>query len=345
MRNRVTGKMLALVLCLSMLVCTFTGCSNSEEKTVTSIKIGVTLYDKYDTFLSELMNAMSIEASSKQDETGIRITIESYNAAKDQNTQNSQVEAMIKNGCDIICVNLVDRTEPATIINLAKEAGVPVVFFNRELVAEDLERWDRLYYVGADAGESGRLEGEIAAELFNADPACDKNGDGVCQYVLIEGEAGHQDAIVRTETSVKALVDAGINMEKLDSIIANWSRSQSQTQMNQIIADLNDQIELIIANNDDMALGAIDAFKALDIPKEDWPIIVGIDGTEVGLSAMEEGELKGTVYNDGPGQAKAILELSFCLATGGSVDKITEDGRYVWLPYKAIRLENLEDYR
>ena len=94
---------------------------------------------------------------------------------------------MITEGCDVICVNLVDRTDPTAIIDLAEKNNIPVIFFNRELVEEDLERWTRLYYVGAQAFESGIMQGELAAEAFLTDQSLDKNGDGIFQYVVLEG--------------------------------------------------------------------------------------------------------------------------------------------------------------
>lgn len=143
------------------------GCELPERNTqVKSIKIGVTLYDQYDAFLSELMEDFNTYAAAKEEETGIAINVEVYNASQSQTTQNNQVEAMAQDGCDIICVNLVDRTDPTTVIDLAEKNDIPVIFFNRELVEEDLERWDKLYYVGAKAFESGMMEGQIAAAAF-----------------------------------------------------------------------------------------------------------------------------------------------------------------------------------
>lgn len=118
----------------------------------------------------------------------------------------------------MVCVNLVDRTEPTTITDLAENNNVPIIFFNRELVAEDLERWKDLYYVGADASESGTLEGELAADAFKENTAMDKNSDGICQYVVLEGEAGHQDSIVRTEYSVNTMVEKGVETLKIMKI-------------------------------------------------------------------------------------------------------------------------------
>ena len=327
-------KYAALLLCCSAIGGILTGCGESEKsRNVNEVKIGVTLYDQYDTFISQLMDQFNQYASQTMDVTDsdLSIQVEVYNAGKSQTTQNSQVENMIAQGCDVICVNLVDRTEPVTIIDMAEKENIPIIFFNRELVEQDLERWDQLYYVGAPALESGIMQGEMAADLFQKDPSVDKNGDGVFQYVILEGEMDHQDAIVRTEYAVSTILEKGVEAEKLGYAIANWNRAQAQTKM----------IELVLANNDDMALGAVDALKEAEIPQKEWPAVFGIDGTDVGQTALSKGELKGTVYNDKEGQAKAMLSLAMQLARGGSLEDLDlQDGKYIRLPYK--KLEKLE---
>ena len=127
-------------------------------------------------------------------------------------------------GCNVLCVNLVDRADPSEIIDLAREHEVPIIFFNREPVAEDLQQWDKLYYVGAEAEQSAGSQGELAAELVKENSSLDKNRDGKIQYVVLEGEAGHQDAIIRTENAVNTLKESGIEVEKLSCQIANWNR-------------------------------------------------------------------------------------------------------------------------
>lgn len=339
-------RVLAIILVTSMMGSLLTGCSNGiQQAEKRSIKIGVTLYDQYDTFVSQLMEDFDIYAAAKEEESGIAINIEVYNAADSQSTQNDQVEEMLEDGCDVICVNLVDRTEPTTIIDMAEKNNVPVIFFNRELVAEDLERWDQIYYVGAKAFESGIMEGEIAADTFKTNPAADKNGDGIFQYVVLEGEAGHQDAIVRTEYSVSTIVDNGVEVEKLAYAIANWNRAQAQTKMTQMLLEYGESIELVLANNDDMALGAIDALKALEYEREMWPVIVGIDGTDVGLEAVANHEMVGTVYNDKEGQAEAMLNLAYALAMGGDLSGLAlEDNKYIRLPYEKVGPDDVDKY-
>ncbi len=338
-------KYLALAGVLCMAAVTAGGCKNSEEDTVKNIKIGVTLYDQYDTFLSEMMTEFTEYAADKEEDTGVAINVEILDASQSQLTQNEQVKSLIDKGCDVVCVNLVDRTEPTTITDFAENHDVPIIFFNRELVAEDLERWKELYYVGADASESGTLEGELAADAFKENPSMDKNGDGICQYVVLEGEAGHQDSIVRTEYSVNTMVENGVETEKLGYAIANWNRAQAQTKTAAMLTQFEGKLELIIANNDDMALGAIDALKASQIPKEEWPGVVGIDGTDAGLDAVKNEEMLGTVYNDKEGQAQEMLNLAFAIATQGDKSDIPLiDGKYVRTPYYKITLDNIEEY-
>lgn len=315
------------------------GCGNAGGGQVTSIRIGVSVYDQYDTFVSEMINHFNEYASevSASMDSNVSVNIDVYNAAASQTTQNNQVKTMLEDGCDIICVNLVDRTEPVTIIDMAEKKDVPVIFFNRELVEQDLERWDKLYYVGAKAFESGIMQGEMAADIFKNDPAADKNRDGVFQYIVLEGEADHQDAIVRTEYAVSTITDQGVPVEKLGYAIANWNRAQANTKMSQLLTEYGDQIELVLSNNDDMALGAVDAMKAAGIDQAEWPVILGIDGTDVGLAALKNGEIRGTVYNDKEGQAEKMFDLAFCLARGLSLDDLgLEDGKYIRQPYTKL---------
>lgn len=293
-----------------------------------------------------MMTKFTEYAADKEEATGVAINVELMNASQSQLTQNEQVKSLIEKGCDVICVNLVDRTEPTAITDLAESKQVPIIFFNRELVAEDLERWSELYYVGADALQSGVLEGELAANAFKTNAKMDKNGDGICQYVVLEGEAGHQDSIVRTEYSVNTLIENGVEAEKLGYAMANWNRAQAQTKTAALLTQFSGKIELIIANNDDMALGAIDALRDSQIPREDWPGVVGIDGTDAGLLAVENGEMLGTVYNDKEGQAREMLNLAFAIATNGDKDSIPLiDGKYVRTPYHKVTQENVEDYK
>ena len=132
------------------------------------IKIGVALYKFDDTFISSVKDAINEISDEKSKETGEKITINAVDGQGQQATQNDQVDTFITQGYDVIAVNMVDRTAASVIIQKAQAAGIPVVFFNREPVAEDMAKWDQLYYVGAKAEESGTIQGEVAAAYFKA---------------------------------------------------------------------------------------------------------------------------------------------------------------------------------
>ena len=327
------------------------GCgSTSPGKRDGSVRIGVSLYDQYDTFISELMASFNSYVDIRKSE-GVEIATIVQDASRSQPAQNEDVSEMIENGCNVLCVNLVDRTAPTEIIDIARKNDIPVIFFNRELVEEDLMQWDKLYYVGADAFQSGTLQGEMATEYFKEHPEADRNGDGSIQYVVLEGEAGHQDAIIRTEYSVDTMISDGILLDKVGYAIANWNRAQARSKMGQLIDGNGSSIELVLANNDDMALGAIEAYQDRGIDKEEWPAIFGIDGTDAGLEAVIAGSMTGTIYNDKDGQARAMEELAYTLASGGSLDKMQlpdgvamQDNKYIRLPYEKVDMEKAKEY-
>lgn len=337
-------KIAAAVLLFAISAAGASGCQSSQETFGEKVYAGVTCYDQSDTFVSELLDCFKEELESYGGDT-LEVNVTVRDAAGSQRTQNDQVKELLDGGCNVLCVNLVDRADPSEIIDLAREQEVPVIFFNREPVAEDMLQWDRIYYVGADAKQSGVMQGELVADVIQGDSSIDRNRDGKIQYVVLEGEAGHQDAIIRTENAVDTLRKKGIQLEKLSYGIANWNRAQAQTRMMQIISEHPNKIELVLANNDDMALGALDAYEKLNVTESALPVFFGIDGTEVGLEAVADSRLSGTVYNDKEGQGEAMAKLAVSLITGkGMEDMEFEKERYVYLPYSKVTSENVSEF-
>ena len=334
--------MLGIIFCISMPF--LSGCKVKQSDTLHKIHVGVAYYNQSDTFLNELIACFK-EEMEKLDKEKIETTVTIRDAAGSQRTQNDQVKELIDAGCNVLCVNVVDRADPSDIIDMAKEKNVPIIFFNREPVAEDLMQWDGLYYVGADAKQSGVMQGELVAEAINSGIPIDKNKDGKIQYVVLEGEAGHQDTIIRTENAVNTLRSYGIELEKLSYQIANWNRAQAQNRMEQMIAQYHNKIELVLANNDDMALGAIDAYEKLNLTESTFPVFFGIDGTDVGLKAVLDSKLAGTVYNDKEKQAEAMAKLVFALITKkGMKDIPLENDKYIFVTYSKINIKNVDEF-
>ena len=311
-------KIAAGMLCC-MCILGVNGCGQADSDNSQNVYVGVTYYDQSDIFLNELLDCFKKEIQDlESEEKKISVTIQG--AGGSQRTQDDQVKELIDGGCNVLCVNLVDRTDPSEIIDLAREKQVPIIFFNREPVAEDMAQWEQLYYVGAKAEESGTMQGEMAAEAIKANPQVDRNKDGKIQYVVLEGEPGHQDTIIRTENAVESLKAEGIELEKLSYGLANWNRAQAENRMSQMISQYQTKIELVLANNDEMALGAMDAYEKLNYTESTLPLFFGIDGTKVGLEAVRDSRLSGTVYNDKEGQAKAMAKLVEALVTGSGME-------------------------
>lgn len=340
-----SSRSLPKLLCLALLLPLLSGCSEGKASR-DGLRIGVALYTQDDTFISSLTQSLERLAQEAESETGEKITLFISDGRSNQTTQMDQVDRFLNRGCDVLCVNIVDRTAAAVVVDKAEAEGVPLIFFNRQPVDEDIQRWDQCYYVGASAQESGSLQGQLVLDAWlKNQETLDRNGDGVLQYAMLEGEQGHQDALIRTEYSVKVLTDAGVSVEKLVSDTASWNRSLGAGRMSQWLEQpYGNQIEVLFSNNDDMALGAIDAMRELDL--QNRPLVVGIDGTAPALEAMATGELYATVKNDETGQAKAIVDLALALYQGEDPSQTVDltDGQYVWLPYQKVTQETLSDF-
>lgn len=331
-----------IIFCISLQF--LSACEKQQTAAPGKIHVGAAFYNQSDTFLSELLTCFKEELNNIGSDN-LETTVTVRDAAGSQRTQNDQVKELIDAGCNVLCVNLVERADPSEIIDIARENDVPIIFFNREPVAADMMQWEKLYYVGADAKQSGVMQGELAVDAILRNDRIDRNKDGKIQYVVLEGEPGHQDAIIRTENAVEILKDNGIELEKLSYRIANWSRAQAENRMMQIISQYQNKIELVLANNDDMALGAIDAYEKLNYTDSVFPVFFGIDGTNAGLKAVIDSKIAGTVYNDKEGQAEAMAKLAVAVVTGTGMEKIElEKGKYIYLPYVKVTSDNAKEF-
>lgn len=302
---------------------------HEEKEEKKTLRVGVTLYKGDDSFINDISGKIVEAAKAYEKDTGIKVILDEVDGRGDQNQQNSQVDRFISLGVDVLCVNIVDRSVASYIIDKAMDADIPVVFFNREPVEEDMRRWEKLYYVGEDAREAAVLQGGILVDAYKKDTSTlDLDGDGKVSYVLLEGETGHQDSLIRTEWSIKTLKDGGVPLEKITGGIGNWERSQGSAWMEQWLDEYPNEIELVISNNDDMALGAADA---LERKKINRPVkIVGIDGTPQGMEGLRAGKLFGTVQCDSEEYARVVFQIAAAAGLGQNVQEIVElkDGKY-----------------
>jgi methyl-galactoside transport system substrate-binding protein len=362
-------KIVALILATMMLASASVGCSNNAAASsaaseaapaasaaaseaantdASDVSVGVCIYKFDDTFMTNVRNAMTADAK----ELGAQLEI--VDSQNKQPTQNEQVDTFITKGVSALAVNPVDRTAAAPILEKAKAKNLPIVFLNREPEESVMKSYDKTWYVGAKAEESGTLSGEVLVDYFKANKDADKNGDGVIQYVMLQGEPGHQDATLRSKYSIEAIEKAGFKTEKLAADTAMWDKVKATDLMKTFISSKGiDKIEAVLANNDDMALGAIEALKAAGYNKGDkskYIPVVGVDATAPALQAMAEGSLLGTVLNDADNQGKATVNIAVAAAQGKEINKENvgydvTDGKYVWIPYVKVTQENYKDFQ
>ncbi|MEG0136971.1 MAG: galactose/glucose ABC transporter substrate-binding protein MglB [Cetobacterium sp.] len=304
-------------------------------------KIGVTVYRYDDNFMSTVRQR--IEEVAKNDKDVVVLMNDSQN---DQSKQNDQVDVLIAKGVDSLAINLVDPAAASTVIAKAKAEDIPVVFYNKEPSKADMDSYDKAYYVGTDSKESGVIQGEVVAKQWKANPAWDLNKDGVIQYVLLKGEPGHPDAEARTTYVTKTLNDMGIKTQELHMDTGMWDAAMAKDKMEAWLSGPNgEKIEVVIANNDGMAMGAVEALKANGKPKTP---VFGVDALAEVLVMVENGQVAGTVLNDGMNQGKAAYEIARNLGQGKKPTEGTEwklNGKVLRVPYVGVDKDNLKDFK
>ena len=294
--------------------------------------IGVCIYKFDDAFMTTYRNAL--EAILK--EKGYEVTVVDGN--NDQAKQNEQINTFITQGVDALIINPVMTSAADTIIATVKSAGIPTVLINREPTADQMAAYDKLVYVGCDAAQSGTFQGELILETPNGG---DINGDGKISYIMIQGDPENIDAQLRTEYSVKALTDAGKEVEQLNLTRGDWDREKGQTICANDLAQFGDKIEVVFCNNDDMAIGALQAIQSAGRKVNEDIYLVGVDALDAALNEVSNGNMTGTVLNDANGQAAgAVAEMEKLL--GGATYASGEQSVYV--DYVKVTPENVSDF-
>ena len=276
-------------------------------------------YSLNDLFVGQVSAALQDQATAQN------IKLAQYDANDDLARQISQIQTVLSVHKDRmpIVVNPVDTQNGAAALRLAKQSKAPVIFFNRKPAQETLASYKDAWYVGSNAAHSGYYQAEIVKNYFEEHPEADRNKDGAISYVMFKGEPSHQDTMVRTTVFIRTLLDEKVKLKPIESVNANWSQMQAQNEMRNIIArrGLKD-IEVIVANNDAMALGALLALQAegYNIPnstdKDKFIPVVGIDALPSALDAVERGTMIGTVLNDYNTVADVIVRISAAYLNG-----------------------------
>lgn len=282
------------------------------------------------------------------------VTLDMQDAANDVSTANNRLDAALTKGTDVLAICAPDRESTETMAEKADAENVPVVFFNMEPMESTMEAYDNIYYVGAEAAESGAMCAQALINYWNENTEiADKNGDGVLQLCILQGEIGQQDTSLRTQAYEDTLQANGIEYEILASDTADWDQATALDKMTAWISAYGiDGIEGVLCNNDSMAMGAVQACINEGCNQGDaekFVPIVGIDANIDALEAMKSGSLLGTVLNDRQNQSTAIINVMKAVNEG---QEITEDvvgvdctvnGKYIWVPYVIVDESNLDE--
>ena len=310
-----------------------TGSDAAEpEEPAAGGNIGVCIYKFDDAFMTTYRNALQEILEGK----GYQVTVVDGN--NDQAKQNEQINTFITQGVDALIINPVMTSAADTIIATVKAAGIPTVLINREPTADQMAAYDKLVYVGCDAAQSGTFQGELILDTPNKG---DINGDGKVSYIMIQGDPENIDAHLRTEYSVKALTDAGVEVEQLNLTRGDWDREKGQTICANDLAQFGDKIEVVFCNNDDMAIGALQAIQSAGRKVNEDIYLVGVDALDAALNEVSNGNMTGTVLNDANGQAAgAVAEMEKLL--GGATYASGEQSVYV--DYVKVTPDNVGDF-
>jgi methyl-galactoside transport system substrate-binding protein len=281
------------------------------------------------------------------------ITLDMQDGENDVTKTTNKLEAALTKGTDAVAICAPDTESTNSLMLKCKDESVPVVFFNMMPTEETMNAYDKAWYVGAEASESGAMCAQALINYWNANKTvADKNGDGKLQLVVLQGEIGNNDVILRTAAYEDTLKAQGIDYEIVAMDTANWDKGQALDKMNAWITAYGiDGIEGVLCNNDGMAMGAVQAalnngYNSGD-PAKFMPI-VGIDATVEALQAMKDGSLLGTVLNDRTNQSIAVINVLKAAIAGTEVTAdvvgvpCTVDGKYIWIPYQIVDSTNLD---
>ena len=302
----------------------------SAAATNGSANIGVCIYQFADNFMT--LYRADLEGYLK--DMGYSVTI--MDGKNDQNTQTEQINTFLQQGVDVLVINPVQTTSAQTIVDTVSPSGTPIVFINREPEESVLDSYKgKCCYVGADARQSGTYQGEMIADLGL--DTVDMNGNGKIDYIMIEGDPENVDAQYRTEYSIKALEDAGLEVNCLDDQVGMWDQATAQQLVANSLSQNGNDIEVVFCNNDAMALGALQAIQSAGRTVGTDIYLVGVDALSEALEDVLAGTMTGTVFNDHFSQSHSAADAAINYLSGAGNE------HYIGCDYVKVTKDNAQE--
>ena len=328
--KKIIALVLVLVMALSLVAC---GGGAAPADDVKTYKVGVAIYQYNDNFMTLYRQEIETYLKSLETDT-VKYEITMVDGKNDMAEQTNQIDTFITQKMDVIICNLVQTSSAEVIIDKVVAADIPLILINREPLGENGdESYEgiinnaKVCYVGADARQSGTYQGEIVLAL---DDKGDINGDGVVNYVMVVGDPENPDAQYRTEYSVKALTDAGVEVNCLVENVGNWDQTKGQEIVAAALAQFGDEIEVVFCNNDGMALGAFAAIEAAGRVVGEDIYLLGVDALTECQEMVQAGTMTGTGLNDHVGQSHAAVDAAVAALNGETLQN------YYWVNYVKV---------
>ncbi len=292
-----------------------------EGVDVDNAKIGISIYQFTDNFMTlyrtELVRYLTEDLGFNPDNIVVQ------DGKNDQAEQTNQINNFITDQVDVMILNLVQSSSAPQVTDMCNEAGIPVVYINRQPDETESDRWAsdgiKATYIGADARQSGTFQGE---EILETENKGDINGDGKVSYIMVQGDPENIDAQYRTEYSIKALTDAGVEVDELLLQRGDWDQAKGQQIVQDALTQYGDDVEVVFCNNDAMALGALQAIQAAGRTIGEDIYLVGVDALTDAVQNIVDGNFTGTVFNDYFGQAQGAANLAVKFLKGEEVDPV-----------------------
>ncbi|WP_317273953.1 MULTISPECIES: galactose ABC transporter substrate-binding protein [Clostridium] len=288
------------------------------------IKVGVLLYRGDTNYLSQVKS----ELLKIENENNDKIDYLFYDANASQELQNRQIDELINMKVDLILLNIVDIQQADSIISKIKETNTPLIVFNREpLSLNEIKAYNKSLYVGTESCDAGRIKSQMIINEIRSGNIKDKNKNDAIDYVLLEGDVGNIEATLRSECVIRALNDNKIRTNMIAEQVCNWEQECAKEKTKDLFSKYGDNIEVIISNNDDMAIGAVRALQESGYNMGDpnkFISVVGVGGSAEAIEMIDSGFMTGTVFHDPKAKAIALYKIGLNLANGKEPLKDTE---------------------
>lgn len=309
---KIFKRILSFITIIFLINSIIISCSKKSVSTVSAetkpVKVAVFLLDFTDDLISEIRQ--NLEAIQKENPNKVEYTF--FDGKSNQDIQDEQLDKVLnERTADLLLLNIVNRGKAQTVINRIKETNIPVILFNREPVTPvPIQSYSRALYIGTDATQAGELQGKMLINAWKSSRQfIDRNDDKIMQYVMLEGESDNTEAIQRTKYSISTIEKAGINTQQIALKICDWRENLAYNDTKSLLEKYKKEIEVIIANDDTMAIGAIKALQEYGYNKGDKSEtipVVGVDITPVAKEYIQKGYMLGSVFQDPKAYAEAL---------------------------------------